>query len=111
MSEVENWLDSRFCSADWTSGLDASAGSRRTPIRFFFSCLSKARTAQHWPVDHAHETVSIEIIDPDRPMDYDFEFLDTGNMVPGDYYYDRTTQLNGAQACSSPVWVAGEAPR
>ena len=80
-------------------------------VRFLFSRLSNGRMAQHWPVDQARDTISVELVNPKGPMDYDFEYVDTGKATPGDYFYVRVTQLNGAQAWSSPVWVGGEAPR
>jgi len=33
------------------------------------------------------------------------------NPQHGDYYYLRVTQLDGARAWSSSIWVGGEAPR
>ena len=44
-------------------------------------------------------------------MDGELDFVDRGNLQPGDYYYIRLTQLDGAHAWSSPIWVGGEAVR
>ena len=76
-----------------------------------FSDLKDGRSFQQWPVDHAWDRIAVEIINPDASMDYDLDYSDTGKRRDGDYYYVRVSQLNGAQAWSSPIWVGGEAPR
>ena len=63
------------------------------------------------PVGRDPDTVSIQLVDENQPLDYGFDFVDTGEMGRGDYYYVRVKQLNGAMAWSSPVWVGGEEPR
>ena len=40
----------------------------------------------------------------------ELDFVDRG-QAGSDYYYVRVTQLNGAHAWSSPVWVGGEPTR
>lgn len=57
------------------------------------------------------DAVTLELIGGDMPMESEIEFSDTGTMVPGDYYYVRVDQLDGARAYSSPVWVGGEPRR
>ena len=38
-------------------------------------------------------------------LDQELEWSDSGEVEPGDYYYVRVTQLDGARAWSSPFWV------
>ena len=63
------------------------------------------------PVEPDSDQVTLQLISGDQPMDYDFEFVDNGDVAYGDYYYVRVKQLNGAMAWSSPIWVGGEEPR
>ena len=57
------------------------------------------------------DAVSIEVIGGDMPMDAEIEYSDGDAMKPGDYYYVKVEQLDGARAYSSPVWVGGEPRR
>ena len=57
------------------------------------------------------DTVTLELIGPDRPLEAEIDFADTGEMRHGDYYYVRVDQLDGARAYSSPVWIGGEPRR
>jgi hypothetical protein len=43
-------------------------------------------------------------------MEMAFEWRDE-NGLQGDNYYVRVTQLDGAMAWSSPIWVGGYASR
>lgn len=54
------------------------------------------------------DAVSFQLIDDGQPMEYDLEYVDRGETRPGDYYYVRADQLDGARAWSSPVWAGGE---
>jgi hypothetical protein len=51
------------------------------------------------------DRVSLQVVDPDAPLDRELEYVDTNGVAPGDYYYLRVTQLDGHQAWSSPIWV------
>jgi hypothetical protein len=55
--------------------------------------------------------IFIQLVNPQAPMDGELDYIDLGNRQPGDYYYIRLTQLDGAQAWSSPIWVDGEPAR
>ncbi len=57
------------------------------------------------------DAITLELIGGDMPMAAEIEFTDTGEMRPGDYYYVRADQLDGARAYSSPAWVGGEPRR
>jgi hypothetical protein len=41
-------------------------------------------------------------------MEQEFQYVDLDSPAPGDYYYVRVTQLDGAQAWSSPFWVGSK---
>ena len=68
-----------------------------------------ARKALSETVDR--DSVTLEAIGSHQPMEAEIEFTDTGESRPGDYYYVRVDQLDGARAYSSPVWVGGEPRR
>ncbi len=57
------------------------------------------------------DSVTLELVGNRQPMEAEIDFSDTGDARPGDYYYVRVDQLNGARAYSSPVWVGGEPRR
>ena len=57
------------------------------------------------------DVVTLEVIGGDLPMDAEIEYSDGDEMKPGDYYYVKVEQLDGARAYSSPVWVGGEPRR
>jgi hypothetical protein len=62
-------------------------------------------------VDRYTDEMTLRFIDPSAPSDQSFEFVDAADPQPGDYYYIRVSQLDGALAWSSPFWVGGESPR
>ena len=57
------------------------------------------------------DAVFVELIGGEMPMESEIDFSDQGAMQPGDYYYVRVDQLDGARAYSSPIWVGGEPRR
>ena len=57
------------------------------------------------------DAVTLELIGGEMPMEAEIEYSDAGEMRPGDYYYVRVDQLDGARAYSSPVRVGGELRR
>ena len=58
--------------------------------------------------DH-RDTIAVQLVPAALQDDVTFRFEDTGRF-PGDSYYVRVRQLDGALAWSSPWWVGGEAP-
>jgi hypothetical protein len=52
------------------------------------------------------DTVSARLVPDDGALDQDFVFTDTDELKPGDYYYVRVNQVDGAIAWSSPFWIA-----
>ena len=80
-------------------------------VRLPFSRLDKGLLIEQVPVGNDIDTITLQLLGNDRPLDYDLEFVDTDEPGRGDYYYVRVEQLNGARAWSSPIWVGGEEPR
>jgi hypothetical protein len=46
----------------------------------------------------------VEWLKADAALDQRFEYVDLDDPAPGDYYYLRVTQIDGARAWTSPVW-------
>ena len=63
---------------------------------------------QQFQVGRYTDSMRLRVVDPDGEMDQTFEFEETNGVHPGDYYYVRVRQLDGALAWSSPFWVGGE---
>ncbi len=80
-------------------------------VRLPFSRLDEGLLVRRVPVGQDIDTISLQILDRSQPLDYDLEFVDTGEPGRGDYYYVRVEQLNGARAWSSPIRIGGEEPR
>ena len=80
-------------------------------LAFPFSELKEGLLLRESAVDQHVDSVFIQLVDPHAPKDGELDFVDRGTPHPGDYYYVRVTQLNGAHAWSSPVWVGGEPTR
>jgi hypothetical protein len=71
--------------------------------------LEDGQLERELPVGPHTDGVTVETIDPEGALDMEFEYTDLLETAPGDYYYVRVTQLDGAQAWSSPFWI-GEKP-
>ena len=54
------------------------------------------------------DKVILQNVIHDGEMERVFQYTDTDSPSPGDYYYIRVTQLDGAQAWSSPFWVGNQ---
>jgi hypothetical protein len=80
-------------------------------LSFPFSELKEGLLVRQSKVDEHVDSVFIQLIDPNAPRDGEISLVDRANPRPGDYYYVRVTQLNGAHAWSSPIWVGGEPAR
>jgi hypothetical protein len=70
--------------------------------------LTEGLAMKRLPMGTHTDTITLQLIDSNAPMDYIFEYIDTALPQPGDYYYVRVSQRNGARAWSSPIWVGGE---
>ena len=68
----------------------------------------KGETVAQIKVDDIYtDTITLQRVVSDPPREYQFEYVDSDNPKPDDYYYLRVTQTNGHQAWSSPIWVGG----
>jgi hypothetical protein len=97
-------------------------GAAPTPVRppatipasvamLSFSEMNQGIVTKELPVDRHIDWISAQLVNRAAPLDGELDYRDTGNPQPGDYYYLRVTQLDGARAWSSPIWVGGEAPK
>lgn len=87
---------------------------RRVPAKRFSIALrelSDGFTKRDLSDSDDRDSVVVESVGGEMPMESRVEFADTGDMRHGDYYYVRVDQLDGARAYSSPVWVGGEPRR
>ena len=55
------------------------------------------------------DALAVQVVSDQGDVDQDFRYVDLDNPQPGDYYYVRVRQVDGAMAWSSPFWV-GETP-
>jgi hypothetical protein len=78
-------------------------GSFRVPL----AVLADGPARKEMTVGLNTDAVQIRLVPADAPLDADFEFRET-DPSPGDYYYLRVTQVDGAMAWSSPWWIEGE---
>lgn len=62
------------------------------------------------PFGPYEDTVSLRRVVAGGPLEKDFEWQDTSGLQ-GDNYYVRVTQLDGAMAWSSPIWIGGYEPK
>jgi hypothetical protein len=53
------------------------------------------------------DRISAQLVPANAALDQSFEWSDAGTAEPGDYYYLRVRQVDGAMAWSSPWWVGG----
>jgi hypothetical protein len=74
-------------------------------LRLPFADLVDGRLERVLEVGPHTDRVTLQVVDPEGPTDVDFSFTDLVDPRPGDYYYVRVTQLDGARAWSSPWWV------
>ena len=62
------------------------------------------------PFGSYEDRISLRRVGAGGPMEMDFEWEDKSGLR-GDNYYVRVTQLDGAMAWSSPIWIGGYAPK
>ncbi len=55
------------------------------------------------------DALSVQIVPSGAALDQRFTYTDTSPAKPGDYYYVRVRQIDGAMAWASPFWI-GEGP-
>lgn len=79
----------------------------RQELRLSLGDLVDSRLQRELRVGEHVDRIRVQVVDPERPFDRDFELTDLDSPAPGDYYYLRVTQLDGGRAWSSPFWVGG----
>ncbi|MDP6042762.1 MAG: DUF3604 domain-containing protein, partial [Candidatus Latescibacteria bacterium] len=80
-------------------------------IVFSFQEIKQGRLTHSILREDFSSHVTLQCVNPNRPIDHSFEYIDNENPRRGDYYYVRVDQIDGNQAWSSPIWVGGEPPR
>lgn len=78
-------------------------------VELALDALHDSRLEREVPFGEHTDRLTLQVVDPDAPLDRVFDYLDMEPAAPGDYYYVRVTQLDGGQAWSSPFWVGERA--
>ncbi|MBX9602455.1 MAG: DUF3604 domain-containing protein [Bryobacteraceae bacterium] len=78
---------------------------------FPFHEMTEGLLTRDLPVDRHADKITVQLVNPEAPLDGSFEYVDRSSPRPGDYYYLRVIQVNGARAWSSPIWIGGERTR
>ncbi len=80
-------------------------------LRFSLSESSNEPVTHSQSVDQFTDSVTLRCIRSDPLLDYEFEYTDSEETKPGDYYFVRVRQMDGGTAWSSPIWVGGFSTR
>lgn len=80
-------------------------------VTFVLGDAAKGEAQRDFQVGRYRDRMRLRLVDPAAPMDQTFRYEETAGVMPGDHYYVRVRQLDGALAWSSPFWVGGEPPR
>ena len=80
-------------------------------VAFSLAEVIEGSAVREFQVGRYTDFMRLRAVNPDSPMDQQFMFEETETVFPGDYYYVRVRQLDGALAWSSPFWVGGESPQ
>jgi hypothetical protein len=76
-----------------------------TAVTLAFDRMAGGRLEHAVPVDAHSDRILLQTVDPDAPLDREFEWRSAGALAAGDYVYVRVTQLDGGRAWSSPVFM------
>jgi hypothetical protein len=79
-------------------------------IGFSLGELAEGAVVHELRVVNNIDSVSAQLVPADAALDQDFEYTDLSEKRPGDYYYLRVTQVDGARAWTSPVWFGRPTP-
>ena len=101
---------------DATRERSGSGGYQRTPQRlpanrqeFQLGDLGGDVDRREYEVLEHTDALSVQIVPDAGAIDQEFTYTDRGDVAPGDYYYLRVRQVDGAMAWSSPFWVGDSA--
>lgn len=89
-------------------------GNASLPSEDFTWTLGDLRAGaltREFKVDLFRDEITMRAVNPNAALDREFEFIDSAEPLPGDYYYVRVRQFDGGLAWTSPFWVGGETPR
>jgi hypothetical protein len=70
-------------------------------VRMRLSDLVDGRVSHELRVGAHTDRITIQVVDPESALDREFSYVDLAPPAPGDYYYLRVTQLDGALAWST----------
>ncbi len=76
-----------------------------TAFTIALSALKDGSVEETLSIGEHVDRVRVQSINPGAPLDQELEFVDLDEIAPGDYYYARVRQIDGARAWSSPFWV------
>ncbi len=95
-----------------TKELAGSGGYERTPqtlppseAAFRLGDLGGAVDRREFQVLEHTDALSLQLVASGGALDQHFRYTDRDDPEPGDYYYLRVRQRDGAMAWSSPFWV------
>ena len=101
---------------DATRERPGSGGYERTPQRlpaaqaiFRLGDLGGEVERREFQVLEHSDALSVQVVPTGGALDQDFTYTDRDEPEPGDYYYLRARQVDGAMAWSSPFWVGTRA--
>ena len=102
----------RIVDLDQTTERRGSGGYERTPQRlpatqlsFRLGDLGGNVDRKEFKVLEHTDALTVQVVPSGPALDQDFSYTDRDDPEPGDYYYLRVRQLDGAVAWSSPFWV------
>ena len=97
---------------DTTTERRGSGGYERTPQRlpantqtFRLGELNGEVARREYKVLEHTDALSVQLVPSNGALDQDFTYTDRDEPAPGDYYYLRVRQMDGAVAWSSPFWM------
>lgn len=64
--------------------------------------LRGGRFEREVPFERHVDRITVQLVEIEAPLDRELDWIDLGAKAPGDYYYLRVHQLDGARAWSSP---------
>lgn len=76
-------------------------------LTFTLGNMTGGRDLRQFNVEKNIDSIEVQVLPAGLALDQAFEYSDHDDPKPGDYYYVRVVQVDGAMAWSSPFWVGG----